>query len=245
MESWHAAHPEAALQLNVTRHPYSFVGDKPLPPGAEIQGTWADCLVQYMGPGGNRAQKLQGVSRSLNSLGAESGITFDIGVPADFGNHYVDSQRLLLWAGRVGKQEEVMLELNKLHFSAKQSAGHRATLLKAAAAVGLDAKETQGFLDTDELREKVWASFRSTVQEKNIHSIPLFVFSVPSLGAVGGPFRKPGAREAYVVQGSGNHDLFLSLLEVISRDMQAGRRIDDQRSAQFRQDEWWRPTAAA
>ena len=27
IDDFHAAHPDVALELNVTRHPYSFIGD--------------------------------------------------------------------------------------------------------------------------------------------------------------------------------------------------------------------------
>ena len=49
--------------------------------------------------------------------------------------------------------------------------------------------------------------------------IPLFAFSVPSIGAVGGPFRLPGKHEAYVVRGSMDEDYFFKLFEVILRDL--------------------------
>ena len=48
--------------------------------------------------------------------------------------------------------------------------------------------------------------------------IPLFALSVPSIGAVGGPFRLPGKHEAYVVRGSMDEDYFFKLFQVILRD---------------------------
>ena len=48
---------------------------------------------------------------------------------------------------------------------------------------------------------KVWRSYGDTIREAGIKAIPLFSFSVPSLRAVGGPFRAPGDYEAYVVRG--------------------------------------------
>ena len=87
--------------------------------------------------------------------------------------------------------------------------------------------------------------YAGTVQEKRIRSIPLFVFSVPAISAVGGPFRAPGRDEGYVVRGSGNEELFTALLELMLRDSRAGKRTLDAKAAPFKQDEWWRePTAA-
>ena len=72
-----------------------------------------------------------------------------------------------------------------------------------------------------------------------VESIPLFAFSVPSLGAVGGPFRDAGEDEAYVVRGSSDEATFLQLFELVQRDARAGRRVYDGRAFPFRRDEWW------
>jgi hypothetical protein len=33
----------------------------------------------------------------------------------------------------------------------------------------------------------VWKSYGDTIRIKGIHSIPMFIFNVPALGAAGGP----------------------------------------------------------
>ena len=51
---------------------------------------------------------------------------------------------------------------------------------------------------------------------RGIHSIPLFVFNLPSTGAVGGPFREgQGSKEPYTVNGSSSAEAFLQLFEQI------------------------------
>ena len=45
-----------------------------------------------------------------------------------------------------------------------------------------------------------------------VHSIPLFVFSLPALGLVGGPFRA-GAGTPFIVNGSMDAQLFYRLFE--------------------------------
>ena len=80
MDRFYATHQDVSVELNVTCHPYSFVGDKPIAKGAELKETWADALYRYMGSQGDRTQKLQTASRMLNELGSASGITFDINV---------------------------------------------------------------------------------------------------------------------------------------------------------------------
>lgn len=66
-----------------------------------------------------------------------------------------------------------------------------------------------------------------------------FAMSVPSIDAVGGPFRAPGTDEAYVVRGSMDEDYFVALLELIARDVASGKRSYDATARPFRQDEWW------
>lgn len=241
LESFHTHHPDVALELNVTRHPYSFIGDSKSPQGpgglkgfgAPVTETWHDALLGYMGDDPRaRAQAEAG----MLAQGQQAGIAFDYNVVAQW--QPIDSQRLLLWAGRYGKQEEFMSALNKRHFEQRQSASDRQTLLNAAAEVGLDREAADAFLRTDELADVVWRSYGRTIRELNIHSIPLFALSVPEIDAVGGPFRAPGQAEAYVVRGSMDHDYFLQLFEVVLRDVRAGKRIFDGRAQPYRLDEW-------
>mmetsp|Transcript_42243 Transcript_42243/g.84765 ORF Transcript_42243/g.84765 Transcript_42243/m.84765 type:complete len:208 (-) Transcript_42243:412-1035(-) len=177
--------------------------------------------------------------RGMLAQGAAAGIAFDYNVLAQW--QPVQSQRLLLWAGRYGLQEEFMSALNKRHFEQRQSASEPATLLEAAEEVGLDVIKARAFLETEELSDVVWKSYGETIRNKGIHSIPLFALSVPTIDAVGGPFRPPGTHEAYVVRGSMDDDYFLALLELILRDVNAGGRLYDAAARPFRQDEWWRP----
>ena len=190
--------------------------------------------------GGDPAAR-DSAERGMLAQGRAAGIEFDYSVKAQW--QPVDSQRLLLWAGRFGLQEEFMSALNVRHFERRQSASEHSTLLAAASEAGLDAAAAAAFLASDELADAVWRSYGTTIREKGIHSIPLFAFNVPAIGAVGGPFRAAGTDEAYIVRGSMDDNYFLRLFETIERDVQAGRRAYDSRAAAYRQDQWWKPTA--
>jgi hypothetical protein len=163
MERFHAAHPDAALQINVTRWPYSFIGaDRSgrsslagSADGAGLKETWHDALLGYMG---NDPVKRDGAERSMAAQGMAAGIKFDYNVLAQW--QPVDSQRLLLWAGRFGLQEEFIGAMNRRHFELAQSASDRATLMAAAAEVGLDTAAATTFLDSDELEDHVWRGCR-------------------------------------------------------------------------------------
>ena len=94
--------------------------------------------------------------------------------------------------------------MNRKHFEQARSAIDKEELLDCVAAVGLDTEAARAFLNTDELRDVVWQSYGATIRDKNIHSIPLFVFNVPSIGAVGGPFRARAAREPHILNVCGS-----------------------------------------
>ncbi len=126
---------------------------------------------------------------------AEAGITFRFDQKTNW--HPLDSQRVLLWAARFGKAEEYIDRLNHRHFELGESASDRATVLAACSDVGLDAVAVEQFLNTKELEDVVWKSYGDTIRKHNIQSIPFFVFNVPELQLVGGPFRGGGPERGH------------------------------------------------
>mmetsp|Transcript_85333 Transcript_85333/g.198394 ORF Transcript_85333/g.198394 Transcript_85333/m.198394 type:complete len:213 (-) Transcript_85333:162-800(-) len=206
--------------LNVTRHPYSFIGDNRTE-GGSLQGfgtpegqekTWHESLLGYCG--GSESVRRE-AEETMRQLGRRAGIELDYGVQTNW--QPVDSQRLMLWAGRFGKQEKYMSALARLHFEECTSASHRATLLRAAEASGLDVDAARAFLDTDELRAEVWRSYGETIHEKGIHAIPYFVFNSPLTD--GGPFRS-GNGKPVIINGSGDEQVFLDVFEQFLRDVE-------------------------
>ena len=204
IERFHASYPDVILEMNVTRHPYSFLGDQRSGAGslagydAPLTQTWHDALLGYMGNNpvardqAERAMTLQAASAGLNlecvhrvlppippvptsSLPSTTALSHSDAPCRSFGVlaqwQPVESQRLLLWAGRFGLQEEFMSALNKRHFEQRQSASARSTLLDAAGEVGLDVAAAEAFLDSKELEDVVWKSYGQTIHEKKIHSV--------------------------------------------------------------------------
>ena len=258
MQLFHERHPDVVLQVNVTRHPYSFVGDRSQQPQKQGEldgiGTSAEKLRtfgdQMKGrfpeaspkPGQSADDARRERMEPFLQLGRSAGIDFDLEVVAQY--QPVESQRLLLWAARQGRQEPYMSALNRYHFEERRSASLRETVLAAAEEAGLDIAEATAFLETDELEDEVWRSYGDTIARSGIRAIPLFAFSVPSLDAVGGPFRPAGEYEAYVVRGSSNAEDFLELFELVLRDERAGARVYDEAAFPFRRDEWWAKSRA-
>ena len=120
---------------------------------------------------------------------------------------------MLLWAGKFGKAEQFMDALNFRHFQEGKSASERTTVLEAAAEAGLDVDAANAYLDTSENEDKVWKSYGDTIRKYGIHAIPYFVFSVPELGMVGGPFREGQGDKPtpWIINGSMDSDRFLQI----------------------------------
>jgi len=152
----------------------------------------------------------------MRELGRRVGIELDYHVQTQW--QPVDSQRLMLWAHRYGKQEAYMSALGRRHFEERTSASHATTLLAACAEAGLDAEAASAVLASEEFREEVWHSYGSTIRDKGVHAIPLFIFNSPLTD--GGPFRSGGGKPC-IVHGSASRDEFLSLFERMLRDVRA------------------------
>lgn len=201
------------MLLDVTRHPYSFLGDHrgsgpglsgwKTPEGKEP--TWHESLLGYCN---NSEERRKNAEEGMRMLGRTCGIELDYNVQTNW--QPVDSQRIMLWANKSGKQEEYMTALGKKHFEQRKSASHRRTILEAVEEVGLDPKAAEALLNTNAFQDQVWESYGSTIHEKGIHAIPFFCFNSPLTD--GGPFRS-GRGKAEIVNGSGDPQQFLEVFE--------------------------------
>lgn len=175
------------------------------PSGAKVTA-----LMWYLDYRGHQAR---GEMRTgMETLGRTTSPPIAFNVDVEFENQPVDSQRLLQWAGRFGKQEQVVGALARLHFEEQTSVTKRSTLLKAAREVGLDTEALSQFLDSDELVKDVWKSYGETINKHGIHAIPFFVFNGSRTN--GGPFRD-GTDSAVTVRGSADVGAFVSVFEKI------------------------------
>lgn len=220
MDAFHKLHPHVSLLVNVTRHPFSFVGDSKVGFFDQTSidtglDTWDAALIRDNYP-----------KDAVVQPGKQAGLpAFDFNVRINNAQP-IDSQRMLMWAGRFGKQELYMSAVNKRHFHERKSAAMRSTVLEAAQEAGIDLREATAFLDTDELHSEVLRSYRSTIYEKGIHAIPLFVFNSPLTD--GGPFRS-GRGRAEIVHGSGSADQFLKVFERLFTSVAAKTPFPDGR----------------
>eukprot|EP01050_Picozoa_sp_SAG11_P025171 SAG11_NODE_5591_length_1515_cov_1.557203_1_plen_264_part_00 len=200
LEALHIAEPTVSVAVEVHRHPFSFDVEAP---DDGVLGEWAQVLKES-------ARHEDGTHTRLNHQAAAASLKFRYEVA--FGYHPVDSQRLLLWAARQGKQEALAEELSTRHFEHAESVHERATLVAAARAVGLDANATEQMLRGDELRDEVWSSYQK-LSDMGVTAIPLFVLTQklrvhpsalpPPTGGESMPTEAAEVVKPYVFSGSG------------------------------------------
>lgn len=210
---FHERHTDTSLLVNVTRHPFSFVGDSK-------RGFFDDkTIAQGLDTWDNALKRDNYPKQNVVLPGKDSGLPdFDFNVRINRAQP-IESQRVLLWAARCGKQETFMSAINRRHFHERKSAHDRETVLEAAEEAGLDVGEVLSFLESDELHKEVLSSYHKTIYEKGINSIPLFVFNSPLTN--GGPFRDGGGEgQAEVVNGSSNKHELLAVFERLAAGVQ-------------------------
>ena len=179
IDLFHERHPDTQLQIAVSRQPYSWAGNNR---DEDLQGRF----TQFAKGGFQQERAARGNEDAefipLDVLGEQAGVSYKHGVEMVW--QPVDSQRILLWAARFGKQEEIADEIGKLHFEEVESNADRETLLKAVAAVGLDVAAAEAFLDTDEMVDRIWWSYGATINYYGIKEHGLLPYLKHFLGPV-------------------------------------------------------------
>ena len=160
--------------------------------------------------------------------------------------HPIDSQRLVLWAARFGKQEEFVEIISTNHFGKcsrslcvflrslkvsgctekRASVNEQTALLSAVQDVGLDVEAAVEMLESEELEEDVWDSYRH-LQQSGLEAIPLWVFTVRH--EIPKPDGEPGELfpvvKPYVVSGSSTSATFEKVFETIADDAEAAAEL--------------------
>mmetsp|Transcript_35190 Transcript_35190/g.64258 ORF Transcript_35190/g.64258 Transcript_35190/m.64258 type:complete len:175 (-) Transcript_35190:74-598(-) len=136
----------------------------------------------------------------------KAGVSLDFSVPTQW--QPIAAQRVMMLASKSGVQEKYIEALNRKHFMEAQSASRSETVLDAAEEAGLDRAMVRKFLEGDEYTAEVWESYRATIEDMHIHSIPLFSFSLPGHDR-GHPFGS--GSKAWRIHGAQETNSFLNL----------------------------------
>ncbi|MBM7566903.1 DsbA family oxidoreductase [Paenibacillus sacheonensis] len=137
-------------------------------------------------------EQSEAMHENLVQQAAELGLTynFEHAHPANS----LDAHRLIHYAGRFGKRTEAAELLFKAYFTDSKRIGRMETLIDIAAELGLDPKEAEAVLSSDEFTEEVQAECREASQ----------------LGANGVPFYVINRK--YAVAGAQPSEVFLDVL---------------------------------
>jgi len=136
--------------------------------------SWHECLLKYFG-GDEEARRHAQITWKAQA--EKAGVSLDFSVPTQW--QPIAAQRVMYLAAKSGLQEKYIEALNRKHFMEAQSASRSETVLDAAEEAGMQRAVVQKFLEGNEFEAEVWESYRATIEDMRIHSIPLFSFSLP------------------------------------------------------------------
>jgi predicted DsbA family dithiol-disulfide isomerase len=147
----------------------AFELDPAAPSSYEGQGTYAERLARKYGTGVPQAQQM---IDNMTAAAAEDGLLFDFTI-ARTGNTF-DAHRLLHLAGARGVQDAVKERLLRATFTEGEPIADSETLVRLAAAAGLDADEARAVLASGRYADEVRADERQA-QAYGITGVPFFV----------------------------------------------------------------------
>ena len=115
------------------------------------------------------------VSDRVTQAGRQVGIAFDY-EKMKVQPNTLNPHRLLAYAERAGKQDELAEALFRAHFVEGESLADRQVLADIAARAGLDRKAAEDYLASDEDRAQI---ARADVEARNagIGGVPYFIFN--------------------------------------------------------------------
>ncbi|KAG0051365.1 hypothetical protein BGZ83_003831 [Gryganskiella cystojenkinii] len=156
--SFKTHHPENKdVQFAVNWHPYQLdptLSKTPLPK-----------MQMYAKKFG--ADRAPLIRDRMIQVGKEEGINFTYNGSIV---NTLDSHRLIAFAAKKGKQDEIVEELFKDYFE-QDKCGEIPTLIESAARAGLDREEVKQFLESDQGVEEIQASIEQSKSE-GIHGVP-------------------------------------------------------------------------
>ena len=117
----------------------------------------------------------KGVNERVVLAGRQLGISFEYGKMLVQPNT-LNAHRLMLYAERDGKQDQLAEELFRAHFSEGANLTDAETLAELAARAGLDRKAVADYLAGDEGREAI-ARAEVEARSAGIGGVPFFIFN--------------------------------------------------------------------
>lgn len=120
-------------------------------------------------------ERYKGIAKRVSAAASSEGLTYAID-KINRQPNTLDAHRLIRWAEAIGKAAEMKQKLMDLYFTEGADLTDQNTLVQAAAAIGLDAKEVRAALDSDKDVEQV-AREAMSAKEAGIEGVPCFIFA--------------------------------------------------------------------
>lgn len=173
--------------------PWCFIGKRRLEralelrPEIETSFYWRPFLL-------NREMPPEGIDRTaylIRKFGSQARVQRIYGTIAETGQsvdidfafdrihrtpNSVDSHRLVMFAGRHGKGDEIVERLFVEYFLNGRDTGSREVLLEIAGNVGLGATEVSAYLNSDDDIDKVYDE-NTRAHRMGVNGVPAFVFN--------------------------------------------------------------------
>lgn len=154
-------------QVTAAIHFHPFIMNPQLPEGG--QNLWENTSLKY----GMSVEESYASRKNFVDLGKELGFSFNFQKDTRMYNTHKVHQ-LLIWAGTVGKKNELKLAMFSAHFTDNMVMDDDSVLTQIAESVGLDEKQALQVLHSEAYKEKVdkevtyWRS-------SGINSVPAFI----------------------------------------------------------------------
>ena len=140
--------------------------------------------VDYLTTKFGSPERYEGIAGRVRAAAAAEGLVYDSSKMKRQPNT-TDCHRLIHWAETIGKAPEMKQKLMDLYFTEGGDLTERNTLVKAAAAVGLDAETVRADLATDKDVDLIGQQAQQA-KDAGIEGVPCFIF--------GGKFAVSGAQ---------------------------------------------------
>ena len=182
--------------------PWCFIGKHRLEkalalrPGVAVEVHWRPFFLndwipregisreQYLTTKFGSPERYKGIAQRVTAAAAEEGLVYAADKVKRQPNT-LDCHRLIRWAEAQGKAGEMKQKLMDLYFTKGADLTDRDTLVRAAAAVGLDADKVREALASDQDVAAIEQEALSA-KEAGIEGVPCFIF--------GGKFAVSGAQ---------------------------------------------------
>jgi len=131
-----------------------------------------DKIERYKQKFGSR--NVEPIIARMKQVGSTEGINFSYG--GQIANT-LNSHRLVEWAYKFGKQDEVVSALFRSYFEEEKNLGSLEVLLAAAKNAGLDEAKANDYLSSNEDRDEIKSMAMSVMEEYGVSGVPFYIFN--------------------------------------------------------------------